>query len=714
MWTNEQDLEVEHGCTFENSIPPFTYDLYGIDEIVFDVYYDYNDGFGGFNPLPHVMGVFDWRFAPSFNGSSNLPTTRGEWHTIVIDVSHLNNVGLDSIYDFEFMAHGEDFDPNGADPNNWGALVFMDNLRLRYVATPYATLPSPGHEATGVARNADLSWRKGTEASSHDVYLGTGFAEVNDANNSLPVGTSVYKGNQPLADVNYEPGILDPGQNYCWRIDEVNDSNVWKGNIWSFTTAEYSVVDDFDDLYTTGPTLRAVWSDYYTGNGTSAEVGLESTIVHNGSQSMRYWYRNDEPPYYSESRADTVNLPSQIGSNWAAGNTAALALWFYGQSDNDANEQMYVALTGGGKTGVVPYGNMNDIKKEEWQQWNIDLQDFVDDNSVDLTNVSRITIGFSHGAGSGGDGTVYFDEIMLYPPRCVTALSLPEGDFTGDCLVDNDDLEILAHDWLIGDYNVVAVAQNDANLVAWYKFEDNYNDSSVNGNTGSPNGDPSFVPGVDGNAIDLDGIGDYVSIPDSNTPGGVFDINDAITVSAWMKVTTFDKLYQTIIAKGDDSWRLARSGDNNWLEFAATGVSGGTDPVWGNVIGRTNVDDGQWHHVAGVYDGSKVYLYIDGILDNREDASGAINNSSYNVYIGANEQILDREWDGRIDDVRIYDYGLSHAEIVNLAGESEVYQPVASPANLYDKEAKFSRKINFKDYAVMADRWLNELQFPFE
>lgn len=210
--------------------------------------------------------------------------------------------------------------------------------------------------------------------------------------------------------------------------------------------------------------------------------------------------------------------------------------------------------------------------------------------------------------------------------------------------------------------------------MAWYKFEGNFNDSSVNSNTGAPHGGIGFVPGVDGNtAIDLDGFGDYVSI-----------------------------------ARGDDSWRLARYQETGMLEFAASGLSGGAQPSFGNAIGttRVNVNDDQWHHVAGVYDGSKVYLYIDGVLDSFEDASGIIDDSTYEVYIGENAENSDREWEGVIDEVRIYHEALPHAEIVDLAGESVIYQPVLSLANIYDEEAQYSKSVNFKDYAKMANNWL--------
>jgi hypothetical protein len=192
-----------------------------------------------------------------------------------------------------------------------------------------------------------------------------------------------------------------------------------------------------------------------------------------------------------------------------------------------------------------------------------------------------------------------------------------------------------------------------------------------------------------------------------------FDFNDVITVTAWIQVRALDKWFQTVISKGDDSWRLARYLDQDRMEFACSGVSGGADPLYGNVIGSIAVDDGLWHHLAGVYDGSAVYLYVDGILDNTENASGAMNNSSYGVYIGANEEASERDWNGLIDDVRIYNRGLSHGEILDLIGESEIYQPVRSAANLFDEEPKLFKSVNFKDYAVMAESWLELLIFPF-
>ena len=601
---------------------------------------------------------------------------------------------------------------------NQGTVLF-DNASLEFGPPEIAWNPRPIQGAVYVDRNADLSWNAGVDATSHDVYFGTDFNDVNNADNSWPVGgpepldPNVYKGNQAIANTTYELAFLEPTRTYYWRIDEVNGLDIWKGDVWRFTTGESTVVDDFDSYVAYVNDIFDTWIE----NGTRANVGLETVIVRDGN-SLNYGYGNAFSPYYSEAKANLVDL--EVHPDWVAYGIKALSLWFYGQSGNSTtvNDRMYLALEDtAGNLAVLPYnGDPNDLKLETWQEWNIELEDFNEANNVDLSSIASIYIGFGdrYDPAAGGSGTVYFDDIMLYPPRCVAALTLSKGDFTGDCLIDESDLEIMAIDWLMRDYNVVAETPSSASLVAWYEFEGDTTDSSGNGNDGTLHGTVSFVSGVEGDyAIDLGGFGDYMSIPGSNAPGGAFDFNDVITVTAWIQVSALDKWFQTVISKGDSSWRLARYQDQDRLEFSCTGVAGGFDPLYGNVFGTRGVDDGLWHHVAGVYDGSRIYLYVDGIIDASAEATGLMNNNTFDVYIGANEEASERDWNGLIDDVRIYNRALSHGEIVGLMGEPEVYQPVISVANLYDEEPELSKSVNFRDYAAVAESWLKEFLFPF-
>jgi hypothetical protein len=202
-------------------------------------------------------------------------------------------------------------------------------------------------------------------------------------------------------------------------------------------------------------------------------------------------------------------------------------------------------------------------------------------------------------------------------------------------------------------------------LVAWWKLDDGSGntavDSSGNGLAGSVVGNPNWTAGIVGGALKFDGDGDYVDI--GKDPK--FNITNQITVAAWIKVDAFDKEWQTIISKGDSSWRLQRNWDKGTLEFGSTGlvVPGNR---WGGIYGKVNVNDGQWHHAAGTYDGSKLNLYVDGSLDVSADVKGAINVNDQPVLIGENAEKPKRFWNGLIDDVRVYNYGLNAEEIAEI------------------------------------------------
>lgn len=188
-------------------------------------------------------------------------------------------------------------------------------------------------------------------------------------------------------------------------------------------------------------------------------------------------------------------------------------------------------------------------------------------------------------------------------------------------------------------------------------------DSSGNGHDGTytngvtlGNSGPYLGPGA--NAAGFDGFNDYVAIPNESA----FDITNEITVSAWIKVDQFDATWQAIIAKGDSAWRFSRYANSDTLHFACSGLS--TDQVNGSI----SVNDGRWHHIAGVYTGSSLRLYVDGQLDTSVSSSGTISTNNYDVAIGLNGQVSGREFDGDIYDVRVYGSGLTDDEVAELYG----------------------------------------------
>jgi len=204
--------------------------------------------------------------------------------------------------------------------------------------------PNPGDGATGVKRIPTLTWKAGIQSASHEVYLGTDEQAVRNATTASPE----YKGTQALGSENYEPGKLAWESTYFWRIDEVNSVNPdspWVGGIWSFTTADFLTIDDFEDYDSDDNQIWYAWHDglgygspttppYFAGNGTGAAVGnettpsyTEETIVQGGDQSMPFMYDNNKQGYANYSEAE---LALTTVRDWTEEGVAELSLWFRG------------------------------------------------------------------------------------------------------------------------------------------------------------------------------------------------------------------------------------------------------------------------------------------------------------------------------------------------------------------------------------------------
>ena len=138
----------------------------------------------------------------------------------------------------------------------------------------------------------------------------------------------------------------------------------------------------------------------------------------------------------------------------------------------------------------------------------------------------------------------------------------------------------------------------------------------------------------------------------------------AITLEAWV-LPDINTTYAPIIAKGDHQYALKVRGSGTELEFFIY------DGGWITCVTPLPGDwQGQWHHVAGVYDGTQLRIYIDGLLKNTRAHTGLIHSSSYAVNIGRNAEITDRHFNGVIDKARIYNAVLTAPQL---------NQPNASP-----------------------------------
>jgi len=211
--------------------------------------------------------------------------------------------------------------------------------------------------------------------------------------------------------------------------------------------------------------------------------------------------------------------------------------------------------------------------------------------------------------------------------------------------------------------------EGDPNLVGYWQLDGDANDAA-GGNHGTLIGDPTWVDDPNrGWCLSFDGDGDYVDVGED--PSLTF--TEAITVACWIKVRQFDRNWNAVITKGDD-WVLARTRDDDRLAFLCLGLVGGGWPE----VYSDNVNDDDWHHIAGVYDGSELFIYRDGNNINSKSVRGSLNSKWSRVLIGENGQAKNRFWNGCIDEVRIYNRALTADEIVALANP----EPVAPPPPL--------------------------------
>jgi hypothetical protein len=246
---------------------------------------------------------------------------------------------------------------------------------------------------------------------------------------------------------------------------------------------------------------------------------------------------------------------------------------------------------------------------------------------------------------------------------------------------------------------------------AWHLEEngntdtDGYKDATGNGAHGTGNSldTTSDVNGIIGRAQDLDGSCDYITISQE----GKFDITGAVTVSTWIKVENFDIEWQAILTKGDNAWRLQRNQSTDAVYFAGSGLS----TNW-ELAGSDTVNDSSWHHVAGVYDGSNLHVYVDGVLDSSVTATGSISTNDYNVKMGENAQSTGRYFDGIIDEAWVMDVG-KDSNWIKLSYENQrESQQFVDVVNVSLSSFTGSKRFYFNTTSSGADISNNVTDFP--
>ena len=587
----------------------------------------------------HVAGVFDNGFMIIYVDGVAEPSTTGGT-TFGSGTTRFGFIGANS------EATGFDGSRGGGSP----VVGELDDIRIYDRALTQAELalvmrgdlrfawaPSPTDgSVTGINVASALSWSAGEGASQHDVYFGTDRAAVADADAADTSG--LYKGR--LSTASYAPdGVTENSGPYYWRIDEIaGDGSIIKGNVWSFSAADYVLIDDFES-YNDIPAgeegsnlIYLTWLDGLETPMTNGSIigynepfmpTMESSTVFDGGQSVPLFYNNTVASY-SEITANVANLKS--GRDWSKYGAKGLTLRFYGDPNNSVNDQMYVKVNG---SKVMYDSDVENFKQPAWQMWYVDLASL----GVNLTSVTELSIGFDRIGAFGGQGVVLLDGIRLYAyERQLVTPAETEPDSAG----------LVVH-WSLDEGSGTTVR-----------------DISGNGYDAAFTGDPQWVQGYEGTAMNFDGIDDSViaRLPAEETW-------QAYTVSVWAKA---DTLWQaanscvfanhTTYSTSTPSMQISFDSINNYQ------FHGSVDEI----IGPATTD---WVHLTVASDGPAVTVYYNGILVSSV-ATGAGDPVFDKFAIGIN-RAEDNWFDGAVDDLRVYDRVLTPEEIAGLAGLTQPF-----------------------------------------
>jgi len=207
----------------------------------------------------------------------------------------------------------------------WGGRTQTGLSEVRFYQIPVqAREPQPADNAADVSLDAQMNWRPGREATSHQIFFG---ADGDAVAEGLAMSATV-------TDHRYTPAAMSFGTTYYWKVDEIGESGTYEGDLWSFTSQEFALIEDFESYDDqNGSRVFDLWLDGYDGSSGSIVGYLDSasgtfgetSIIHGGAQSMPFEYDNSDTPFYSEAVREFETV-----QNWTGSGATELCVWTRG------------------------------------------------------------------------------------------------------------------------------------------------------------------------------------------------------------------------------------------------------------------------------------------------------------------------------------------------------------------------------------------------
>ena len=410
----------------------------------------------------------------------------------------------------------------------------------------------------------------------------------------------------------YQPNAAN--QEYCVPGDSTSCAapvGEWKFEEGKGTAANDSSGNAYTGTLTTGPT----WTTGKTGKGINFDGSDDFVDVGTSTSSVKtvsFWVYPTTTTEYPIDINGTAYIWINAGTVTAQGFTSP-TIYVNGvvSSTISANRWQYVVVTTGTGLNASDFdiGRIEGVGNHEGKIDNVRIYDYA-------RSAAQVAWDYNRG---GPVGYWKMDECS----------SSSANDSSGNGNIGTITTGASGTQTSVGTCTTVDTA------TAWY-----------NGRTGKYN-----------YSLNFDGTDDYVSVADMS-------FTDKIAISVWAKANSVSIGFKHVVGE-HPGWFISGDGDTSYMRC---GIDTGTETIV-NFDTFSNIGT-SWHHYVCVYDGSNIYTYLDGKFKNSSAKTGTITSTGstrIGVYYGEISSTYD--WNGQIDDVRIYNYALTATQIKLLMNQ---------------------------------------------
>lgn len=259
-------------------------------------------------------------------------------------------------------------------------------------------------------------------------------------------------------------------------------------------------------------------------------------------------------------------------------------------------------------------------------------------------------------------------EVIPFNTLSLWNITVNENDYIGMVLLQTGSNTVIKSGSLLGDESSYSPASSELNdsdsgtgtsgggELAWWKFNENSGTIAYD-YTGSHNGaiyQAAWTAGINGSALEFDGINDYVLVDERIVESYPF------TVSVWVK-TGYSGPEQAVVNLADPA--VDNSYYGIYLSEGRAGLVAG-NTASGTITGD-EVNDGQWHNIVAVFSSStERTLYVDGIVNGTASAGVSFNNDADRWSVGVwGDSSPSGYFEGTIDEVRLWDKAMDQSEV---------------------------------------------------